>query len=1722
MQKSITLLIFMLSLLYSGTILAQQLPDEYDPAEPDELLEYGFHFKIQTTTTNETFTIPTSGSGYDYKVNWGDSNTNIDYSGSATHTYGNPGIYYIKLVPNGYVESNNPNISFPFYGLLYTANGVGFPRIHFNNTGDKDKIISIEQWGLGAFNSMESAFYGCSNMVNNATDTPNLGAASFKNIFNGATLFNANLGNWPIIVVNNMEGALSNSGLTQPNYDSTLAGWANQTVAVGPQNLGADNLVYCSTTGRDILINDKGWTINGDTACDPCPAPTNLIVSDIDINGTDVTLDWDYSNPSVTNWEWATSSSTTPPTSGTPFSGATNTTITGLTQNTSYNFWVRANCGSGVLSPWSNMVTATTPLSCIAPTDLEISLITNDSAQLDFTPGSDESSWEYYYYTDPASEASAITYSAYSTSISITGLLPDGGGLFGGAGYTVKLRAVCNGARGASAWSQVFFQISNAFVVTENNECAGVDQLAESESPFTGTNDNSYDTFNQGCLSNAGRDVIYSFSVPDRGLFTMNYTSDFDSFYRVAYGDSCPGDVELACSSADNSMFTWVNTTGETQILYWIVAGSKNPEFNNYFLFDTVGNFTFDWTIVSVDSIPSTTVPDDNFENYLETHDANGAVVPLGHPNSMGNGGANDNLVFTSRINTIQELDIGGKNISDLTGIEGFTELITLKCDNNSISNINAVEGLTNLTILYCNNNVISNLNLNLSLDYMEQLICSNNPITSIDLSKFPILEELTINTTGISELDVSQNPDLRVIIVNSNNQLTSLDFSNNAYLLIVECNYNPQLTSINLNNNNNEYMSGAQVRLFSDNLVCVQVDNVGYASLNWYNIENPSVYQTYCDAFSPQTVVPDDNFENYLETHDANGAVVPLGDPTSMGNGIANDNIVFTPRISGVTDLNINNQNISDLTGIEDFASLSVFACIFNQITSINLNQNLNLTYLECGYNNQLTNLDVTQCSNLETLRIYNSTITELDISENLNLTYLVAGGAESQLTSLDASQNTNLTNLYVYDSQVITSLNLKNGNNTFVIESYLPNNPNLTCVQVDDVAYATANWFIDDASVFSDYCTEFLTYVPDNNFENYLETHNASGSTVPLGDPTSMGNGVANDNYVFTPSVSGVTALDVYGQNIVDLTGVENFTALTYLVCGNNQIESLDVSQNLALTNLFAYNNQLKNVNLGSNTNFIPIFGLDLNGNPELTCITVEEQATADLWNTENYFNDGSGNSTLDPQMVFNTFCTPYGSTYVPDDNFENYLETHNSSGAVVALGSSSSLGNGIANDDLVITSKLGGLNGFEGFRFNGLSIASLEGIQDFTDLVYLECSNNLLTSVNLEDLPPNLLIAIFSDNPLAQIEGNNSVLEILDCSNTNLTSLDVSNCPALEILDCSNANLTSLDVSNCPALEVLWANDNPQLVNLNVKNGNNVNFGQAYVPIKTTNCPNLTCIEVDDVAYSTTNWTEIDVHTAFSTNCGEVTLEAKAYLQGAFMNPNAGEETLMRDDLRTLADFPLTSPYGDGLTITATELAVSGPDAIVDWIWVELRDDATNTTVIASQSALLQRDGDIVDIDGTSPIVFSENAKHYNVVIKHRNHLGVMSSTRVSFPKDQVVDFQSGAMTSFGTNGQTSVSGIFTLWAGNVNDDGVIRFSGNNNDTNALKAFILANAALPLITFPVNGYYNSDIDLNGITKFSGADNDSNFIKASILNPVINPLGFLTTTISTQVPNN
>jgi hypothetical protein len=102
--------------------------------------------------------------------------------------------------------------------------------------------------------------------------------------------------------------------------------------------------------------------------------------------------------------------------------------------------------------------------------------------------------------------------------------------------------------------------------------------------------------------------------------------------------------------------------------------------------------------------------------------------------------------------------------------------------------------------------------------------------------------------------------------------------------------------------------------------------------------------------------------------------------------------------------------------------------------------------------------------------------------------------------------------------------------------------------------------------------------TYVPDNNFEAYLEING-------------MGNGIPYDSSVFTSAIDTLTYLDVSmgagsATGIFDLTGIEDFTALTYLDCSYNQITSLDVSSNIALTYLDCWDNDLTFLDVSNNT--------------------------------------------------------------------------------------------------------------------------------------------------------------------------------------------------------------------------------------------------------------------------------------------------------------------------------------------------------------------------------------------------------------------------------------------------------------------------------------------------------------------------------------------------------
>lgn len=211
-------------------------------------------------------------------------------------------------------------------------------------------------------------------------------------------------------------------------------------------------------------------------------------------------------------------------------------------------------------------------------------------------------------------------------------------------------------------------------------------------------------------------------------------------------------------------------------------------------------------------------------------------------------------------------------------------------------------------------------------------------------------------------------------------------------------------------------------------------------------------------NLFAQNINIPDVNFKTYL-----------VDDLAINVNG--DDEIQLSEAVAYTGLIDCVNLLISDLTGIEEFTGLTELRCGNNLLTNLDVTQNTALFSLDC-WNNQLTSLDVTQNTALTYLSIRENQLTSLDVSQNTLLGFLEC--YNNELTSLDLTQNIALFTFFGNFNQ-LTCLNLKNGNNT-LIDGFLmrtSGNPELTCIEVDDVAWATANWTIIDAqTTFSASC--------------------------------------------------------------------------------------------------------------------------------------------------------------------------------------------------------------------------------------------------------------------------------------------------------------------------------------------------------------------------------------------------------------------------------------------------------------------------------------------------------------------------------------------------------------------------------------------------------------------------------------------------------------------------
>lgn len=226
----------------------------------------------------------------------------------------------------------------------------------------------------------------------------------------------------------------------------------------------------------------------------------------------------------------------------------------------------------------------------------------------------------------------------------------------------------------------------------------------------------------------------------------------------------------------------------------------------------------------------------------------------------------------------------------------------------------------------------------------------------------------------------------------------------------------------------------------------------------------------------------------------------------------------------------------------------------------------------------------------------------------------------------------------------------------------------------------------------------------------------------------------------------------------------------------------------------------------------------------------------------------------------------------------------------------------------------------------------------------------------------------------------------------------------------------------------------------------------------------------------------------------------LAAKVLLDGAWRSA----ANLMVDSLRRQGALPLTEPYSaaghvlTGATTTAAPvLAVTGPNAITDWVLVELRSATTPAQVLEARAALVQRDGDVVAVDGTSPLGFCLAAGSYHVAVRHRNHLGVMTAQPIALNGTATaLDLSVSTTATWGTNARKSANGRTLLWSGNVVGDGQVKYTGGGNDRDPILTLI--GGTVPTAT--VAGYHLADVTLDGQVKYTGSGNDRDPILSNV----------------------
>ena len=593
------------------------------------------------------------------------------------------------------------------------------------------------------------------------------------------------------------------------------------------------------------------------------------------------------------------------------------------------------------------------------------------------------------------------------------------------------------------------------------------------------------------------------------------------------------------------------------------VSHPSGAEFKNYKFVDANGDVCKAVTILPDNSpgvfVSEMAFPDENFRNWLLSQD-------------YGKSG----YITAAGLAGVTSIKVNEKSIADLKGIEYFTALETLHCNNNQLTALD-MSANTALRNLNCYSNQLTALDVSKN-EALVLLNCSNNALSALDVKANTALSVLYCYDNQLTALDVSKNMALEEMLC-YDNKLTALDVSKNTALTILYC-YGNQIrgkamqTFINSLHETGGYLCVYTSAATDGNEInTIQVGKAKAKKWTVMAYDGSSIadYAGIHAVAIDETNFPDYNFrENWI-----------------LKQTFADDNYLNDKEAASVTAIDISGKGITTLKGIEHFTALKTLNCSGNNLDAIDLSKNTALEELNCSSN----------------------ILSALGVTANTKLKKLNCSG--NQLTALDVTKNTALTELYCYRNSIrdegmqtlISSLH-QNGGTLYAYDTTNDQNE-MTTTNVADAK--AKKWQVKawDGSKYVDYAGIFAVYINNTNFPD-------AAFRSYVGDFDLNSNGYLTEN-----EIDAVTEISVPMMNITSLKGIEYFTALTTLDCNSNKLTALDVTKNTALENLICVGNQLSALNVANCTT---LYTLDCSENKLTTLDVTKNTALQMLYCNDN----------------------------------------------------------------------------------------------------------------------------------------------------------------------------------------------------------------------------------------------------------------------------------------------------------------------------------------------------------------------------------------------------------------------------------------------------------------------------------------------------------------------